>query len=76
MQVDKEMATARTAVARTQDHSPEGHRQECSTSRSNPLDQIGDLLCLLSFFPLSTTVRAGLVALLEHRLARAYGGNQ
>jgi|GEM_PF-2329234 len=40
------------------------------------LEQAGDILCLLSLFSLGPTEVAGLVALLEHRLARAYGGNQ
>ncbi len=44
------------------------------TSRQKSLDLAADVLCLLSFFRLTTTTRAGLSALFERRLQRAYEG--
>jgi len=38
------------------------------------LAQAAEALCLLAFWPLSATTRQGLLALLDRRLRRAYGG--
>jgi len=43
-------------------------------SRPSTLHQAADVLCLLAFFPLSTTARLGFVALFDRRLRRAYPG--
>jgi len=43
-------------------------------SRRKLLDEAAEVLCVLSFFPLSVTERASSFALLEQRLRLAYEG--
>lgn len=45
-----------------------------STASIVKLGQAADIVCLLSFFPLSATTRQGLLGLLDRRLRRSYGG--
>lgn len=47
------------------------YRNQDSRSTPNLLEQAADVLCLLSFFPLSKTAQMSFFALLERRLQRA-----
>lgn len=67
----------RTTTGTAKQTSPNAvYRNQADRAIPKLLAQAGDILCLLSLFSLGATERAGLVALLEHRLARAYGGSQ
>jgi len=52
------------------------YQNQASRATANPLEQAAEVLCLLTFCPVSETTRVGLLALLDCRLRRAYAGDQ
>ena len=67
-------ATACPAMARSQNHQKEAYAKQDRQSRPKSMEQIGDVLCLLTLFPLSATARAGFAHLFRRRIERAYAG--
>jgi len=70
--VEKAQATAGTAMARSQNHQEEAYQNP--QEWSSLLTQAAEVLCLLTFSPLSAMEQRGFVALLDRRLRRAYAG--
>jgi len=65
---------ATTAGAARQPVQQQAYQDQARRATANPLEQAAEALCVVAFCPLTETMRAGLMALFERRLRRAYLG--
>ena len=75
MTTRKEEAGGGNPPARTLEQQPR-YRWTALSSRANRMEQAAEVLLMLAIFPVSTTTKVAMTALLARRVERAYGGSR